>query len=572
MRVLSALLLSSFISLLFITCNDRGGKSADILDEDSASIIESIPELLEAALTQAEKGNGKIDPLLKLNMMEPLLRHYDLSDYQPVWSANMEKKTIADSLMAFIDNGLREGLFPEDYHHEELHLCHRMLKDSTNRRDPELWTRFDLLHSDAFMKLVRDLKQGRLQPDSNSWHHDEKKIKKLFLPVMKWFQDSGSMRSIADSLEPKHAGYRTLKAKLKDYLDSMDASEYTYLEYPWKKNDAVDSLRFMKLLRLRLSEEDVVDSVHTEIDSAGMALLITRFQSKKKWVVSGRVSGSFIRQLNDFGLERFKRLAITLDRYKQLPDSLPEKYIWVNLPEFMLHVWEKDSLLLESKIICGKPATPTPSLNSAISNVVVFPTWTVPLSIVTKETLPALKKNPGYLAKHNMYLLNGKGQRVNADTIKWSRFNKFIPYQVQQGSGEKNALGVIKFNFFNAHDVYLHDTDQRYLFQKSKRALSHGCVRVQEWEKLAFIVVGHDSASRQPPDTLSSYSDSISSWVSRGIKKTIYLRHRLPLFFNYFGCKYQDGTLHFFEDIYDRDKELRDKYFSKQRIIPFLRA
>jgi len=572
MRNLFFLWFSFLFTILLSSCYDNGGKFTDVSDRDSASLIASIPELLEGSLLQAEEDDGRIDPLVKLKMMKPLIRHYEKTDFLPVWSAKMEKKAISDSLLNFIDHGLQEGLFPEDYHHEELHLCHRLLLDSINRRDPELWARFDMLHSDAFMKLVRDLKQGRLQSDSNSWHHDDKKITRLFLPAMKWLQDSGSIRVIADSLEPKHKAYRALKCKVRDYLDSMNAREFTYLEYPWKKNDPSDSVRFTKQLRIRLAEEGFSDSLYQELDSSAMASLISRYQARKKLPVTGKISSQLIRYLNDNDLERYRRLVVTLDRYKQLPDSLPEKFIWVNLPEFLLHVWEKDTLLLESKIICGKPATPTPSLNSAVSNVVVFPTWTVPLSIVTKETLPALKKNPKYLAKHNMYLLNRKGQRVNADTIKWSRFNKFIPYQVQQGSGEKNALGVIKFNFFNPYDVYLHDTDQRYLFQKTKRALSHGCVRVQEWEKLASIIISHDSATRQAPDTLSGYSDSVRSWISRGVNKTIFLRHRIPLYINYIGCKNQNGSLHFFEDIYDRDKELRDKYFSKQRIIPFLKA
>jgi murein L,D-transpeptidase YcbB/YkuD len=323
-------------------------------------------------------------------------------------------------------------------------------------------------------------------------------------------------------------------------------------------------------LLTRLKEVQIGDFSADLPDSAGLAGLVAAYQKKKGMKSDGKISADLVTRMNGFDTEKYRRLAITLDRYKQLPDSFPGKYILVNLPEYKLYVREYDSLLLESRIICGKPITPTPILTSGISELVVFPTWTVPESIIKKEILPALKRNSGYLSRKGMYLLDKNGKRVKADTVNWARFSKGIPYKVQQGSGEDNALGVLKFNFASPHMIYLHDTDGRHLFKNGRRAMSHGCVRVQEWEKLAALVIENDSAKRQPADSLVGFKDSITNWISRKERHIIKIKNHFPLYIRYLGCGVQEGKLVFFEDIYKLDKELRDQYFSEKKILPYL--
>src|SRR5205085_1475430 len=241
---------------------------------------------------------------------------------------------------------------------------------------------------------------------------------------------------------------------------------------------------------------------------------------------------------------------------------MPQKYIWVNLPSFLLTVWNADTLVFKSRIVCGKPATPTPEITSAISDIVIYPTWTVPESIITKEMLPGLKKNAGYLARKGLSLLNNKGEEVDPATVNWAKYSKVIPYKIQQGSGDDNALGVIKFNFSNPFAVYLHDTNQRYLFKNSSRALSHGCVRVQDWQKLAFYIVRNDSLLKPPADSIRFTTDSITSWIAQKERHRVNLTYRFPLFIRYFGCEAINGSIKFYDDIYGLDKLMRDKYFS----------
>jgi murein L,D-transpeptidase YcbB/YkuD len=343
----------------------------------------------------------------------------------------------------------------------------------------------------------------------------------------------------------------------------MDRKVYTYLSFPFKTNDEDDSLLFVKTIQKRLIESNCVDAVEVELlDSLELNSAIKKYQKKKGIKVDGKVSGSLVRSLNLTDVERFKRIAITLDRYKRLPAVMPEKYIWVNLPAYYLRVWDHDSIALESKIICGKPDTRTPLLYSVISDMVTYPTWTVPNSIIAKQYLPKLKTNPNYLSRIGLRLVNNKGETIDAGTVNWSKYNKGIPYNVVQASGDGNALGIMKFNFNNPFSVYLHDTNQRYLFDNSSRALSHGCVRVQKWEQLAFYISRNDSLNLKEGDDLLYNTDSIKNWLRNKVKKRIPVKNGIPLFITYFCCEGKGDKIRFYEDIYGEDKLMREKCFS----------
>jgi len=135
-----------------------------------------------------------------------------------------------------------------------------------------------------------------------------------------------------------------------------------------------------------------------------------------------------------------------------------------------------------------------------------------------------------------------------------------------QASGDNNALEVMKFNFNNKYSVYLHDTNQRYLFKNSSRALSHGCVRVQEWQELAFFIARNDSVNAVKRDSLKYNTDSIRNWVAHKERHRIDVKNQIPLFIRYFSCEGKDGKVVFYDDIYGEDKALREKYFANKQL------
>jgi len=144
------------------------------------------------------------------------------------------------------------------------------------------------------------------------------------------------------------------------------------------------------------------------------------------------------------------------------------------------------------------------------------------------------------------------------------KYKKGIPWKIIQGSGDDNALGIFKFNFNNPYSVYLHDTNQRYLFQNANRAISHGCVRVQNWQSLAFYIARNDSASAEDGQEISYNTDSIKNWINNKSRKRIMVKKRIPLFIKYFTCEAKDNKVIFYDDIYKEDHFLAQKYFAEK--------
>ncbi len=557
------LLFSSFLFLSFIfSCKS---KEAPDSYRDEKEIV-TTPEKMDKVVTEnvreilqyALDNNGKINDSIKLSLVEIVDSFYDKNDYINIWSKNEKWEPLADSLYNFIEGCEPYGLFPIDYHYKNLRaLRGKVVSDSSAKADANVWTKAELMLTDAFMLLSKHLKQGRLMHDSISLSANKNLANDFFIRNLNTVINNHSLIPLLNSLEPKHKGYAELKNGIKKFADSMDRHIYTYIGFPYK-----DSLSFIKKLQKRLQESGFLDPSIKNADSADIASSVKKFQKTKRIKVDGNITALLIRSLNASDAERFKRIAINMDRYKQLPDNLPEKYIWVNLPAYYLRLIDNDTIVFESKVIVGKPTTRTPKLNSEITDMIIYPKWTIPNSIIKKDILPALKKDAGYLARKGFNLVDLNGEAVDPWSIKWDKYTNGIPYKIVQGSGDENALGIFKFNFNNPYSVYLHDTNQRYLFKNKARALSHGCVRVQDWEKLAFYIADNDSILQKPGNVPAYNIDSIKTWLALKERKRIVVKNRIPLSIRYFTCEGKKGKIIFYDDIYGEDKMLREKYFA----------
>lgn len=547
---------------LLASCKTKHAAIQPQLVATPAEMDQHVAENVKDVLDYALDNNGKINDSIKLMLTPVVNSFYAQNEYKNVWSNNEVWQPLADSLYNFIANSSLYGLYPSDYHFRELqNLKNKLVLDSAVKTDAVSWTKADLMLTDAFMMIALHLKDGRLRPDTIALRTDTTLTDSFYIKNITKVLAEHQLSSVLNALEPSHQGYLSLKEGLGEFLDSMDKTAYTFILYPNK-----DSSAMVKDLAKRLSESGYMEAADIP-DSVKLAAAIKKWQHKKGVRPDGKISAAVVRILNLTDEEKFKRIALTLDRYKQLPVIFPEKYIWVNLPAFYLQVWDHDTIALQSKVIVGKPATRTPTLNSAIIDMVTYPQWTIPNSIIKKDILPAMKKNAGYLAKKGFSLVDSKGETVDPYTVKWEKYSKGIPYKVVQGSGDDNALGILKFNFNNPYSVYLHDTNQRYLFKNSMRALSHGCVRVQDWEQLAFYIARNDSLNLKEGTVLKYNTDSIRQWLSEKVRKRIMVQNRLPLFIRYFTCEEKEGKIIFHDDIYGEDKVLTDKYFAGKNVL-----
>ena len=553
-----------FISLAVVfagysACKSHNKPAEKEIVKNPEEIDDQVAENLKSVLQYANDSKGKIDDSTNLALPHIVTAFYDKNSYQNFWSKKGNWLPIADSMISFIRYSRYYGLYPDDYHFRDIaKLKDKFQYDSLAKKDVVFWTKADLLLTDAFMKTIKDLKEGRLLPDSISIINNKKFIDSLFVKSLGKAKDAGSVLPVFNDIEPANADYQSLKLAVKNFADDMDTVKYTFITFPLK-----DSMRLIKNIHQRLKEAGMTDNNITLPDSLTLSNEIKKFQQAHALEADGKISGRLARKLNNTDAEKFKRIAITLDRYKRMP-ALPANYIWVNLPGYYLKLLDHDSVALESKVIVGKPETRTPLLNSAISDMVLYPQWTIPASIIKKDILPALKKDPGYLQKKGFSLLDVKGDTVDPYTINWQKYSTGIPWKVRQGSGEDNALGIFKFNFPNAYNVYLHDTNQRYLFKNSSRALSHGCVRVQNWQGLAYLLARHDSINLAAGQRLRYNEDSIKTWIANKSRKQIMLNSKFPLYIKYFTCEAKDGKLKFYDDIYNEDKMYAEKYFSNK--------
>ena len=553
----SKLMYSVFFILFFsfVSCKNTHRSNNQELVTDASQMNEKVKSNIEDIIAAASNGERLQDstPLLYYTTLKFL---YGQNQSEGFWSSQQKWTQNAATLLNFIDTAAMNGLYKEDYHYEKIRQLKNLLEtDSIKRMDAVLWANADVLFSDAFTGLLKDLKQGRLVVDSSSYKNDTAKYRTFFNANFNKFKNGQSLTDILAAVQPQHKEYKILKTALKIFTAGMDSTIYTYLTYPYK-----DSLLFITSFKKRLLEEGI--DVTVNADSNQIKTVVKKYQSDNGLVADGKIGNSVVKKLNLTDRQKFNIIAITLDKYKMLPEVMPQKYIWVNLPSFYLKVWSADTVVFESKIICGKPATPTPHITSAINNMVLYPTWTVPTSIIKKDMLPGLKKNSAYLERKGLYLLNGKGEHINASSINWAKYTKGIPFLIQQGSGDDNALGVIKFNFENPYSVYLHDTNQRYLFKNSVRSLSHGCVRVQEWQKLSNFIVRNDSANWKKNEIMPYNTDSITSWIAQKQKHNVNIKNKIPLFIRYFSCETVNGTIKFYDDIYGEDKALKQQFFA----------
>jgi L,D-transpeptidase YcbB len=511
----------------------------------------SAEDIIEGTLKDVLQNNKQIEDSFQLKNASILQYIYNEYSFQPIWSRKGSFLNNGDSLFKVLDSARNYGLFASDYYYTRLGALKNQLKLDTSSQiklDAAKWAYSDLLLTSAFVQIVKDLSKGRLLPDS-LLATDSLLTPQFFSAQLKEFSRN-NIDSFTAQLEPVNQDYQKLKKGLSRFLTKAHFKNYTIIK-------PKDSLLFPELVYKRLSEDDSSLLHNPDPDSLSISKAIKKYQKKKGLKVDGKVTNLLVDKLNDTDNEKFIRIAITLDKYKML-QPLPQQYIWVNIPAYNLQVRDSDTVVLTSRIVVGKPETKTPLITSMITDMITYPKWHIPESIIKKDILPGLKRDPGYTIRKGFTLFDEEGNEVDPYTVTWTKYKEGIPYSVVQGSGDENALGVMKFNFPNKYSVYLHDTNQRYLFSKSKRALSHGCVRVQAWQELTNFILRNDSLY----STKFVPVDSVNNWLALKEKHLIPVRKKIPLYIRYMTCEVVKDDVVFYEDVYGDDRRIREKIFS----------
>lgn len=294
-------------------------------------------------------------------------------------------------------------------------------------------------------------------------------------------------------------------------------------------------------LRARLAFED-------DISGASDSDALKRFQARHGLAQTGRVGAATLAALNVPASARADAIAANMERWRWLPRRLEPDRIVINVADARLDLFLKDVRVLTSRVIVGKPATPTPILRAEAAGVTVNPPWTIPASIAAREILPKLKRDPAYLVSQNIALIGGPADDPQGIHVNWRAIPAgHFPFRLRQGPGPKNSLGLVKIELPNQFDVYLHDTPGKAAFNASHRDVSHGCVRVEQILPLASYALVSDLSAM----------DKINSLVAEGATTYLPLTRELPVYFLYWTAFVdEDGTLQFRPDLYGRDQRL----------------
>jgi murein L,D-transpeptidase YcbB/YkuD len=306
--------------------------------------------------------------------------------------------------------------------------------------------------------------------------------------------------------------------------------------------------------------QPVDDKMYDSLMIDGVKMIQKRFGMEP----DGVIGQGTIHAFNQKPLDMIATASVNLERLRWFPDTIKDiELILVNTANFQLDFIQKLDTVLSSKVIVGKSYHSTPQFSALMSYIVFSPTWTVPTSITRNELVPKIKKDPRYLAKNNMKLLNSSGKTVDPSSIDWAKVSaRSFPYTVRQEPGENNSLGLVKFMFPNQNSVYIHDTPSRSLFEREDRALSHGCIRIQKPFDFAKILLSHDS---------NWTDEKIRTAMHQTKEQIVNLNRKIPVAIIYLTYWSDSrGNLYFRKDIYDRDSEiyasLKERRFKKSGI------
>jgi murein L,D-transpeptidase YcbB/YkuD len=514
--------------------------------KDVRQLSEVIPENIAERLEYIVDNEDVMEDSVPALRSAALTYFYQQANNNPVWSSEGVLDPQADSLFFYVSHADESGLNPAIYHNAALaQALKRLREEDAARKDAALWAQVDVLMTDAFMKMASHLRFGIAPRDSITLRRDSVYSDTLLANYLTAALHQHIVGATLRSQEPQQKGYEQLKSAWINFKGKYSDMKWDSLPVSY-----TDTPAFRQQLINRLVQSGHLDTSGGH--SADTALLkkgIRAFQKEFNMYEDGQAGKKTVQVLNKTFRDWNAQVAVNMDRWRKLPDTLPERFILVNVPGYRMELWDSGSVVLTSKIIVGAPRTRTPLLNSRMTNFIMYPYWRVPFSITIKEMLPAIKKDRAYLAKKSLEIIDRDGNAIDPDSVNWSRMSKnYFPYVLRQMDGLENSLGIMKFNFMNKYSVYLHDTNNRGLFSNAYRALSHGCVRVQQWDSLAMYLTKDDA--RHP-------RDSMRMWLANGNKKQIDIQHAVPIYLRYFTAEGRDGRIVFHEDIYGEDKVLR---------------
>ena len=551
-----------YISFLLLTAFFCTGFSKVLSSDVSIELVENIRNSIERLNTGVAIVIGN-DKILASNAL-PLF--YERRGFQPVWIDGRELQSRVNSLVNTLKKARFEGLRGEDYHLIQIESLITEIKSQKEAKQlikPSQFVSLELLLTDAFLVYGSHLLSGKVNPETlnSEWLANRRQT-----DLAGVLDNAIITNRIEDSLQellPPQRGYSELRSFLKKYLEIEKNGGWPTIA-DTKKLRKGDQDSLIISLRARLSMTN--DFLNTEIDSgivfdAALEAALKRFQKRHGLEVDGVMGKGTVSALNIPVSERIQQIEANMERWRWLPQDLGANHMRVDIANYTLTVYENGQNAQSFKVIVGKDYRRTPVFSDKITYMVLAPYWTVPPTIAVKDILPQIKNDIGYLSSRNIRVYSGGSFEIELDPyqIDWSAVTeKNFRYTLRQDPGPINALGDVKFMFPNKFNVYLHDTPSKTLFEKTERAFSSGCIRIEKPLELA------DYLLRDYPKWNKARIEEI---LSKRTEYTVKLDKPIPIHILYWTAWVDsDGIMQFRKDLYDRDKPLIKALFENPSI------
>lgn len=417
--------------------------------------------------------------------------------------------------------------------------------------------------SHAVLDYAHDARGGRINPSSISRNLDPTLVLPKPLEVIESISFRSDPAAYLRSFQPQHPQFELLRKKLIELRGGDDSTDD---DKPAVQLPAGPLLKLgvadpqVALLRTRL---DVPTGSNAELYDEAVFEAVKKFQAEHHTAADGVVGPGTRRLLNNPHLRamgspaQINKILLNMERWRWLPQDQGSFYVTVNIPEFTLRVVNDGETAYTTRVVVGKTNTPTPVFSNEMKTVVFGPYWNVPTSIKVGEIRPYVRRSSGgwfggggwntaVFQRHDLRIKYG-GREVDPASLDWSRVD-IRQLHLYQPPGPSNVLGRVKFMFPNKHDVYMHDTPQKHLFAKNVRAESHGCMRVQNPDQFASVILKHDK----------DWSEARTrSAFDTGYNQHVGLNRHIPVYITYFTMWVnENGSIETFGDLYGHDSRM----------------
>ena len=489
---------------------------------------------------------------------EIILNLYRENGFGPYWTKTHDIR----ELLELIEESPDHGLMPADYGREQLR---QTLSERERNPAAEIAAETDILLSESLLRYgyhrrLGKVKASNLDPDINFKRHafrDQPPAK-----TMHEILAAPSLHKFISMAAPSGPYYRRLQYWLGHYRDLAEAGGWPMVpDGPTLRKDDTDSRVAIIRARLAISGDFSADTnTGTEVFDATLARAVRKFQARHKLDADGVVGKQTIAAMNVPVEHRIDQLRVSLERLRWVNQEAADTLVAVNIAGYRAAFFKHGELVWSTRAMVGKTYRKTPVFRGDIAYMEFNPTWTIPPGILRNDTLPAIKRDPNYLASKNIRVIDNKGKTVDPATVNWNQYSRGVPYTLRQDPGPNNSLGTVKFIFPNEHFVFLHDTPHRELFDRPERAFSSGCIRIENPLRLAELLL--DNPAQNSMSDLRAIVDSRKT-------QRINVRPKVPVIITYLTASIDlDGNVMFLKDIYNRDQKVLDALNGRVVIVP----